>query len=692
MLKLEQNYDFRKRMCTLHHKVKWDKTVLPKADEYALPETLTISIDFDSVVAENAIKDFKDYLRVAFGIKAKFVKNAQFAEIKGTITDKNLGQANGYMGRKRTTTKDGILIEAYDDRGFQQALFSMETELNDKKAPYVTHGVLEQRAKFTPRMIHSGYGCDEYPDEYLNVCAHYGYDAILLFVKDSKHTTCGECDFSDIINRAKNYGIDTYAYSYLKNFNHPLDEGAKETYDSIYGPVFREHPGFKGIVFVGESIEFPSRDPHVSPRHYYDKPADNIPESMEKHSPGWYPCYDFKEWLELVRDTIRAIKPDADIVFWTYNFGYVEEEARIKLLKTLPTDVSLQVTFEMFERRKIGNALEIIMDYTASFAGPGKYFTSEAKIAKERNIRLYSMVNTAGRTWDFGTIPYEPFPYQWQKRLDAILESQEKYGLCGLMEGHHYGFYPSIIARQVKNAYTVGGHSAEEELDLIARNLSETEPEKVKEVFKLWSEGITYYNATDEDQYGPCRVGPAYPMCLIKDVKLPKPPEAHFGSGIWNGLYKIEDLGRASTYMLRAPEEIKGFKKMLALMEQGLKIAKSIKNKNDELLRFINLGEYIRRSIITTLNAKKLYDLRIQLLNARTKEKTLSLCDKIEKLARDEIKNAEAAIPLVRRDSMLGYEPSMLYQSDEKAILWKIKQVNYMIDVELDMYRKGAKY
>jgi hypothetical protein len=57
-----------------------------------------------------------------------------------------------------------------------------------------------------------------------------------------------------------------------------------------------------------------------------------------------------------------------------------------------------------------------------------------------------------------------------------------------------------------------------------------------------------------------------------------------------------------------------------------------------------------------------------------------------------EIENAKAAIPLVRRDSMLGYEPSMLYQTDEKAILWKIKQVNYMIDVELDMYRKGAKY
>ena len=107
------------------------------------------------------------------------------------------------------------------------------------------------------------------------------------------------------------------------------------------------------------------------------------------------------------------------------------------------------------------------------------------------------------------------------------------------------------------NSYTVGGEDKDEFIKRMAKTLSVDEWEKVIEVFKLWSEGIKYYNATDEDQYGPCRVGPAYPMCLIKDVKLPKPPEAHFGSGIWNGLYKIEDLGRASTYMLRAPKKSK---------------------------------------------------------------------------------------------------------------------------------------
>jgi hypothetical protein len=89
----------------------------------------------------------------------------------------------------------------------------------------------------------------------------------------------------------------------------------------------------------------------------------------------------------------------------------------------------------------------MVMDYTISHVGPGEYFKSEAKVAKECGLKLYSMVNTGGRTWDFGVIPYEPFPERWNERHQSILESREKYGLSGLMESHHYGFLPSIISR-----------------------------------------------------------------------------------------------------------------------------------------------------------------------------------------------------------------------------------------------------
>ena len=116
----------------------------------------------------------------------------------------------------------------------------------------------------------------------------------------------------------------------------------------------------------------------------------------------------------------------------------------------MPDDVSLQATFEMLETRKFGDVMGHQSDYSISFVGPGQYFESEAIAAKKKGIRLYSMTNTAGLTWDFGVVPYLPMPYQWLKRYEAMRKAYHDWGLCGLMETHHYGMYPSFISKLSK--------------------------------------------------------------------------------------------------------------------------------------------------------------------------------------------------------------------------------------------------
>src|SRR5690606_26467471 len=74
---------------------------------------------------------------------------------------------------------------------------------------------------------------------------------------------------------------------------------------------------------------------------------DGLPPT--RPSPGWWPCTDYPEWLDMVKRVVRRHTPDADIVFWTYNWGYAPEEDRLALIRSLPTDISLNVTFEMFE-------------------------------------------------------------------------------------------------------------------------------------------------------------------------------------------------------------------------------------------------------------------------------------------------------------------------------------------------------
>ena len=116
-------------------------------------------------------------------------------------------------------------------------------------------------------MVHSGFGIDQFPDCHLRDIAHSGMDAILVFTKDVNTTTCGFLDFNELIVRAAKYGIDVYAYSYMKSKFHPLDDGAEEYYESTYGRLFEKCPGLKGVILVGESLGFPTRDPIVNKKN-----------------------------------------------------------------------------------------------------------------------------------------------------------------------------------------------------------------------------------------------------------------------------------------------------------------------------------------------------------------------------------------------------------------------------------------
>ena len=166
--------------------------------------------------------------------------------------------------------------------------------------------------------------------------------------------------------------------------------------------------------------------------------------------PGFFPCSDYPQWLEAVRKAVHRYAPDVDIVFWTYNWGNREEKARLDLIRSLPAGISLEVTFEMFEKRRYPNHTMISPDYSITFAGPGAYFASEAEAAHERGLHLYSMTNTGGMTWDCGVVPYIPVPQQWFRRYEGMHEARKKWNLSGIMDSHHYGWFPSVVCECAK--------------------------------------------------------------------------------------------------------------------------------------------------------------------------------------------------------------------------------------------------
>ena len=505
-LMAEEPYAFRQRLETVHESGMRDVSLRPSAGEFAFSDGAAVAIPLSSgEVLRTAARDFVDYLLVSQETSARLAVGGQAprgieVSLDGSLADRQY---------KVEVAASGVKVSARDERAAAQALYHLEDLMNLRRAPFLKVGSETRRSLFSPRMTHSGWGVDMFPEGHLVQIAHAGMDAILVFVKDVHLTQRAGRQYQDVnalIRRARKYGLDTYLYSYVVAWTHPDDPDAKQVFDSTYGRVAEAFPEAKGIVFVGESCKFPSKDERTNAEPYDVKIAKG---DMRPH-PGWFPCRDYPDWVRGVKAAIEAKAPNMEIVFWTYNWGRRDYDARMELIDNLPPDVTLMATFEMYQRFKLSNGFETkVGDYSIAFEGPGDYFRSEAERAHLRGRRLYTQAMSGGLTWDFGSVPYQPCPQQWRRRWDALVKAQADWGLSGIMESHHNGWWPSFVSELEKEALTEGGMPFAEHMRRIAaRDYGEANADEVVRIWDAWSAAARDFSPVDGNQYGPFRVGP----------------------------------------------------------------------------------------------------------------------------------------------------------------------------------------
>ena len=682
----EKPYDFRKRLDVVHESGRRDPAAKPAADEFVVKDGFVIALPPDATdLMRFAARDFEEYLDVSMGVSARIERIKGMA--LGAENVLSAGRSTDYAeadrvvlaprGYRIVVGEAGVMVQAADERAFAQALYHLEDLMNLRKAPFLKKGTENRRSLFSPRMTHSGWGVDVFPDAHLAQIAHAGMDAIVIFIKDVDKTKGSDYqDVNDVIRRAKRHGLDTYLYSYIVAFVHPDDPGAKEKFDATYGRVAAAYPEAKGIVFVGESCQFPTKDERAQPVTHRNRiPGDKRPTA------GWWPCRDYPDWVKAVKRSIDAQSPGMEIVFWSYNWGRQPVQPRMELIDALPQDVTLQATFEMFEPQVKRNGLNApSADYSLSFEGPGRYFASEAERAHKRGLKLYSMSNAGGLTWDYGVIPYQPCPYQWHRRYEGLCKAQRDWGLSGLMECHHYGWWPSFISELEKEAFTEGGIPFEKHLRMIAvRDFGEANADRALEAWRLWSDTARDYVASDDNQYGPFRLGPAYPYNFggkrIENKDFPCPPYASFGVRIarLNYLdvsgYRPELGERKKLDGERMAKELELLESMQEKLGRGADIFDAITaalpcGRAEKARRMAGLGRFMQRTVITAINVK--HGALAHL--AGNKAEVLAW-------AKREYANAKAALPLVEQDSRLGWEPSMEYVGGVEQVQWKLNRM-----------------
>ena len=673
----EKNYDFRARHWTVHRPGRRDPARLCAPGEVLIDDGWTLGGD-GGEVTENAVRDLQDYLWTSMGVSVRMSGTRDTRTIWFTV---DISVERGFV---LNVTPEGVLVRlAQDSQAFRAGVY-IEDVMNLEGAPVLPSGETVRRPLYDYRSVHSGCGIDEYPDAELLATVHAGYDAIVLFVKDFDLTAAGYCNIADVIRRAGRFGIGVMLYNYMTTFIHPSDPNAPAVFDAAYGELMRRYPDAMGIMLTGESLEFPSRDPHTTGKRYSESTVDGIPDT--RPSPGWYPCADYPDYLAGIERAVHAVKPDAVIVFSTYNWAYQATALREGFLDALPRGFSLSVCYELCSPRTREGLRTPVMDYTISADMPGTYFTSECAAAAQRGIPIQGNVNTAGIAWDFGCVPYVPAPYKLLARMRRLRQANAEWGLCTQYATHHYGWWNGFAA-------DLGKWSSWEDFEpdydvllakIAVRDYGKDAAPHVLAAWRAWDDAMTYYIASNEDQYGPWRVGAAYPFIfqpnitrtmLPKEIRFPTAPQAHFGYRIIKTLYQpYENVDQAPGF-LRYPAELRALEKMLKLWREGLDEAEKAA-VTPEGTRLAALGTFILCQIRTTIHIKRWWLTNMALQTTPDVHTALAHMDALEALTFAEESNTRDALPAVDADSRLGWEPSMEYVCDRWHLEWKLRQLD----------------
>lgn len=106
-------------------------------------------------------------------------------------------------------------------------------------------------------------------------------------------------------------------------------------------------------------------------------------------------------------------------------------------------------------------------------------------------------------------------------------------------------------------------------------------------------------------------------------------------------------------------------------------------------MRMAGIARYIANTLTTTWNSKRWWLENHRLLVEDDPARAEEILNRIEQIAKEEIRNAENTIPLADADSVLGYEPSMDYVADREHLEWKIRQLSSVLEVDIPNFRKG---
>ena len=635
----------------------------------------------------------------SFGGLSRAIVAGSRSQVSGCSTD--LDGPKDYQ----ITVKAGLIVVCgYDEAGAMYGLSNLEERFSLREAPLLPRGLNTVRhSLYTVRMTLSGLGWMEWPDNYLAMLARYGFDSIYAAPYANPDGTFAPGTYSemrrvdpaaihDLVKRAGKYGIKLYC-PILYDYTGSPDSAAGLR--KLVRHIVRTFPEIRGYVLLTEGF-------------YAGEPtwdSKNIAQWVRKWADG----------ARIVTHECHAINPSIEVLPWDYGIKFSPDSVNLKkyVIDQLPKGSIPLVTFENGKSFTFDGEEGSLKDYAISQIGPSEVAQAQIAEAHDRGMpKVYAKADTWA-SWQFGTFPYLPFPYQWYARYKAL----EKYKIAGVMESWTYGFKPNFIA-ELRNWYSWSeAPPLSSLLSAIARRDFGTGSDDL--VLGAWRH-FSHAIQLDPDT-GPTAGG----NNAVADPFFFEQPQAgtftlhhsFWDQETWsknsflNPYWPFVFRGYMDGYVLypdftnhenvaagyAKPLSLPVFRKYLLLaadeMKRGLQSYRQAAmaapaSKKYHALRMVLLAEQIERMLRSNAAMLEFENLRFQLSNERDPVSRRATLNRMVAILHDEIPRTQGALQTAERDSRLGYEWEEDYLYSPYTIKKKLEVLNQELTIQIPGYRK----
>jgi hypothetical protein len=737
VLPLDQPYGHHKRITEGPlHTLSRDAELSPTNEEFVLDSTWKIGYPSEqNTLLVNAASDLQMFLKGSMLLDVQTeqidnpasVKNKANRILIGTTAHfpqyKNLiKSAKGYALIKE---KQQLIVCGYEEVGALQGVFYLEALMKLREAPFLPkklHTVRE--SLYDRRMVLSGLGWMDWPDNQLAHIAHNGFDGIFASVyanpNGDRTTAETSTDFyarlllrvrkqspaaiHDLIKRAAQWGIKVYTpiiYQYTGT------EESANGLRKLVRDIVKEFPDMGGYVLLTEGF-------------WYQK-WGGLHGADEAHVQNW--ADNWGKAVGIVTQEVHRHHPEAHVLAWEYNIDFRPTNTKLKryFIQALPDGANPSLTWENGKGFELDGMQGFLRDYSLSQVGPAEVTQAQIEEAKARNMKVFSKVDTFA-SWQFGTIPYLPFPGQWRKRYEALA----KYGVKGTIESWSSGFTPNFIV-EMRYWTTWDASITFEELKskMAARLFGKKQEEKVLQAWEHFDNAIrlvpdtgpnmgtnnaignplffkepplrtaTYHRSwTDHNAwmgYLGSRLNPYWPFTDGRMVFYPD---------FSNKVNKAEQYARNATGIMAPagtsllPVFLKYLKNAAAEMEKGLVLYREAALASPEwkravAVREVVVAEHLHRMMESNAAVLEFENHRFQWAAESNPSKKESLLNAMEEILKSEIRRTELSQLAVSRDSRFGFQFEQDYVYTPYSLSEKMKSLKETLDEHLPAARKG---